>query len=56
MSWHVYRCATCGKLCEGAAWYASDAPRLGTGQIDPTYRDSDPPRYCSLECREKAER
>lgn len=55
MSFHVHECAHCGRLTEGAAYYASNAPRDPWGRIESKYRESNPPRFCSAGCRQAAE-
>jgi hypothetical protein len=56
MSFHVNRCAQCGTLTEGAAYYLTDAPKDMYGRIERKYGDSNPPRFCSESCRTAGDR
>lgn len=47
---NVNKCAECGTWTDGA-YDRTDAPTMPWGAIDPHYRDSDPPRFCSTSCR-----
>lgn len=51
MAAHVHDCTTCGALTEGVTYYLTYCPREPTGVIPLRYLDSNPPTFCSPDCR-----